>query len=236
LADEPLVHHAQVAAKQAIAKTGWFAREPDWHFSAMLVLEMLFVFIAIPALTTGEADRNLVNLLQLGLVATAIALIVQSNWLRLGLGASFGLSLVARYLPGSDGHTATLALVLIYNMVLTAVVSRAVFGPGVVNHHRIAGAIFVYLNIALLFAVAYALLNLATPGAIAGLPPDSGSHAYETLHFSLTTLTSIGDGQVVPKSPLACSLTDLETIIGQLFPPLLLSRLVGLHLSRARDT
>ena len=46
-------------------------------------------------------------------------------------------------------------------------------------------------------------------------------------------MTTVGDGKAMPHSPFARSLADLETVIGQLFPAILLSRLVGLHLSRS---
>ncbi len=121
-----------------------------------------------------------------------------------------------------------------YNVLVTAAMARAVFGAGDVNHHRIAGAVFVYLNLALLFAIAYAGLTLLAPHAITGLSPRPSAHAAELLHFSVTRLTSIGDGTVTARSPLAASLSDAETVIGQLFPAILLSRLVGLHLSRSR--
>jgi Ion channel len=121
-----------------------------------------------------------------------------------------------------------------YNLLVTAAMARAVFGPGEVNHHRIAGAVFVYLNVALLFALAYHGLILADPDTLAGLPDGMHSPGGELIHFSFTTLTAIGDGRVTPQSPFARSLADLETVIGHLFPAILLSRLVGLHLSRSR--
>ena len=99
------------------------------------------------------------------------------------------------------------------------------------NHHRIAGAVFVYLNVTLLFAMAFAGLTLLAPHAMSGLSARPSAHAAQLLHFSITRLTAIGDGAVVARSPLA---TGLETVIGQLFPAILLSRLVGLHLSRGR--
>lgn len=215
-------------------KSGIFAREPDWHFSAMLMLEVLFMFVALPALAAGEADRSLVTMLQFILAATATGLVVRSNLLRLCLAASFGLTLIARLLPGLLAHGTALAMVFGYELLLTFVVARAVFGAGEVTHHRIAGAIFVYLNVVLLFSVAYLELIAVSPDAISGFPANFPNHAYDMMHFSITTLTSIGDGNVAPHSPLARSLADLETIIGQLFPAILLSRLVGLHLSRTR--
>ena len=210
------------------------AREPDWQFSLMLALEVVFLFVAIPALSAGGVDRSVVTLLQLVLAGTAIALLAKSALLRLALATSFGLALLSRLLPGLLPHAITLGMAFAYNVLVTAAMARAVFGAGDVNHHRIAGAVFVYLNLALLFAIAYAGLTLLAPHAITGLSPRPSAHAAELLHFSVTRLTSIGDGTVAARSPLAASLSDAETVIGQLFPAILLSRLVGLHLSRSR--
>ncbi len=210
------------------------AREPDWQFSLMLALEIVFLFVAIPALSAGGVDRSVVTLLQLVLAGTAIALLAKSVLLRLALATSFGLALLSRLLPGLLPHAITLGMAFAYNLLVTTAMARAVFGAGDVNHHRIAGAVFVYLNLALLFAIAYAGLTLLAPHAITGLSPRPSAHAAELLHFSVTRLTSIGDGTVTARSPLAASLSDAETVIGQLFPAILLSRLVGLHLSRGR--
>ena len=216
------------------ARRQLFAREPDWQFSLMLALEVAFVFVAIPALSAGDVDRSVTMLLQLLLAGTAIALLARSVLLRLALASSFGLTLLSRFLPGLLPHATTLGMAFAYNVLVTAAMVRAVFGPGEVNHHRIAGAVFVYLNVTLLFAIGFAGLVLVAPDAMSGLSPRPSAHGAQLLHFSLTRLTSIGGGGVAARSPLASSLADLETVIGQLFPAILLSRLVGLHLSRGR--
>jgi hypothetical protein len=218
--------------KPAVLPRLLFAREPGWQFSLMLALEVLFLFVAVPALSSGDANRGVVSLLQLVLAGTAIALIAKSTWLRLALAGSFGFTLLTRFFPGLLPQATTLSMSFAYNFLVTAVMCRAVFGPGEVNHHRIAGAIFIYLNIALLFALAFTGLFLFTPDAINGFPPGAALHFSESVHFSFTTLTTIGDGPVGPASPFAKSLADLEAMIGHLFPAVLLSRLVGLHLSR----
>ncbi len=220
------------------ATGGWannrqlFAREPGWQFSAMLVLEVIFLFGAVPALSAGEADRGMANLLQLALAIIVIALIAKSTWLRLILLASFGIGLASRLLPGLLPPATTLGMALVYNLLATAETARAVFGPGEVNHHRIAGAVFIYLNIALIFALAFTTLNVVMPDAISGVGAVSRIHISEMIHFSFYNLTTLGDRHLSANSPLAYSLADLEAIIGQLFPAILLSRLVGLHLSR----
>ena len=210
-----------------------FPREPGWQFSLMLLLEVAFLFGAIPALTMGGTDRDLVRLLQFVLAGVAIALIAKSSWLRLGLAISFALTLLASLLPDRL-PIAVLGMGFAYNSLLTAVTANAVFGRGEVNHHRIAGAVFIYLNVALLFALAYAALRVINPEALSGLAADAPVRLSEMVHFSFATLTTIGDHSISPYSPFAKSLTDLETVVGHLFPAILLARLVGLHVTRSQ--
>jgi hypothetical protein len=210
-----------------------FNRNPGWQFSAMLVLEVVLLFVAIPALSAGDAGQSAVAILQLVIATAAIALLTESPWLRMALAASFGFTLLARFLPGLLPQTITLATIFVYNVLVTAAMAWAVFGPGTVNHHRIAGAVFIYLNIALLFALADSALMLISLGAFSGMNFGGPGRASKIIHFSFTTMTAVGDGSVNPVSPFARSLADLETIIGQLFPAILLSRLVGLHLARS---
>lgn len=215
---------------QPVLRPLLFAREPGWQFSLMLALQVVFLFIAVPALSAGETNRSVVNLLQLALALTAVALIAKSAWLRLALATSFALAVLARLLPGVLPHTTTLAMTFGYNLLLTVVMARAVFGPGGVNHHRIAGAVFIYLNVALLFAIAFLALTLVEPDALAHSAEALPGGIAQMIHFSFTNLTSIGDGELSPHSPFARSLADFEAMVGQLFPAILLSRLVGLHL------
>lgn len=211
-----------------------FAREPEWQFSLMLVLEVVFVFGAIPLLSASRADHDILMLLQLILAGTAITLLAKSTWLRLALTVSFGLSLLVRLGHGPMPQTPTISMIFAYNLLVTAAMLRAVFGTGPVTYHRIAGAVFIYLNIALLFALAYDELTRALPDALSGLSVAIRGHPLEMIHFSFTTLTGIGDGSILPQSPLARSLADLETVVGHLFPAILLARLVGLHVSDTR--
>ena len=55
------------------------------------------------------------------------------------------------------------------------------------------------------------------------------------LYFSFTTLTATGYGEILPTHPVARSLANLESIIGQLYFAILLARLVTLHLEARRD-
>ncbi len=55
-------------------------------------------------------------------------------------------------------------------------------------------------------------------------------------YFSYVTLTTLGYGDISPRSEKARSLTMLEAICGQMFLAVLIARLVGLHIAMASST
>jgi hypothetical protein len=113
---------------------------------------------------------------------------------------------------------------------LIFVVAR-VFAPGVVNYHRVMGAILLYLAIGWLFAGFYALLGLLVPDAFSGMTvSDSASLASDMAYFSFGTLTTAGSGDIAPIHAIGRSLVNIEAMIGQLYPATLLARLVTLEI------
>ncbi len=118
---------------------------------------------------------------------------------------------------------------------LAVVVARTVFGQGHVSFHRIVGAVLLYLLIALAFVSLFMLVGLQIPNAFNGLVfEDNQKLASNLIYFSFVTLTSTGYGDIYPVHPVARSLCNLETIIGQLYPATLLARLVTLELEGRR--
>jgi ABC-type Fe3+-siderophore transport system permease subunit len=121
---------------------------------------------------------------------------------------------------------------LIIAVTLGIVVTQAVFRRGRVTYNRIIGAILLYLLIAVAFATLFAFVGLANPGAIKGITfDDDRSLASALFYMSFVTLTSTGYGDIIPVHPLARSICNIESVIGQLYPATLLARLVTLELS-----
>jgi hypothetical protein len=118
---------------------------------------------------------------------------------------------------------------------LAIVVARTVFAQGRVSFHRIVGAVLLYLLIALAFVSLFMLVGLQIPNAFSGLVfEDNEKLASNLIYFSFVTLTSTGYGDIYPIHPIARSLCNLETIIGQLYPATLLARLVSLEIAGRR--
>jgi hypothetical protein len=122
-------------------------------------------------------------------------------------------------------------------VTIGTIVARVVFGPGRVTYHRIVGAILPYLLIGVAFATLFALVGLADSNAFKGVSiKDDAVLANEVFYLSFITLTSTGYGDIVPVHPWARSLCNIEGIIGQLYPAILLARLVSLELRGERPS
>jgi hypothetical protein len=93
------------------------------------------------------------------------------------------------------------------------------------------GAILLYLTIAITFAALFAFVGSLLPKAFSGLSlQDDPALASNLIYFSFITLTTTGYGDIFPVHPIARSLCNLESIVGQLYPATLLARLVTLEL------
>jgi hypothetical protein len=203
--------------------------------TALLVLEVLLLFVAIPLAGVGiHAPLFAATVLAVGLVGV-IVIAAPSTGARIlaAVAAVLAAAGIALRLDHPSpvtfwlGHGATIVAV----SAISLVIGQAVFGPGRITHHRIQGAIVLYLNIAVAFTSAYRLTSELSPDAFAhfdaGQPEGSGLSGM--LYFSFTTLTSTGFGEILPVHPLARSLANLEAVMGQLYLTILLARLVTLH-------
>ena len=117
---------------------------------------------------------------------------------------------------------------------LSWVVVEVVFAPGRVDRHRIIGAVVLYLNFALLFEALFRMISELYPGAFNGLPPstDRIRSISDLMYLSMTTLTTVGYGDISPVHPLARSLANMEGLVGQLYPAIILARIMTLYSSR----
>ena len=110
---------------------------------------------------------------------------------------------------------------------MAMVVLAQTFRAGPVNRHRIEGAVAAYLLLGLAWALAYELVGLLAAGAFSGTGR-SGPERPDLVYFSFVTLTTVGYGDVTPVHPVARSLAVAEALTGQLYPAILLARLVSL--------
>jgi len=120
--------------------------------------------------------------------------------------------------------------------LLTVLVVRQVFREGPITVQRIQGAVAVYLLLGLAWAGVYEMIRGISPSAFrfSEAPQTRAELASSLAYYSFVTLTTMGYGDIIPVHPAARSAAILEALTGQLFPAILIARLVAMELT-ARD-
>jgi hypothetical protein len=117
-----------------------------------------------------------------------------------------------------------------YCLLLCWILLRRTFAEGPITGYRIQGSIAVYLLIAFSFAMMFHAVTLLEGTSAFKGSITSFDNYKEYMYFSLTTLTTTGYGDIVPAVSTSRSLANLEALIGQLYPAILIARLVSLQL------
>jgi Ion channel len=112
---------------------------------------------------------------------------------------------------------------------------RLLFRDQIVNTYRIVGAVNVYLLLALMGALTLEVIHAATGASLGGnvlLSGTDNDYVY-FIYFSLTSLTTVGFGDIYAVSTSAKMLSTFLSTLGILFPAIVIARLVGLASSRS---
>ena len=208
----------------------------DWLLSVLTGVLALLIFVFAPLQAMGITAFHL---FADGLLLTIIvSMVIISNsptalvLMSLALVSNVAVFFLRIYYPVPYHLHILAGAWLVIACTLGVVVLQAVFRRGLITYHRIIGAILLYLLIAVAFATLFLFIGLAAPEAIKGIAfQDDQSVAASLFYMSFVTLTSTGYGDIVPVHPLARSLCNIESVIGQLYPATLLARLVTLELS-----
>ncbi len=202
---------------------------------------VIFTFFVLPTVTSLFGERpgiNLLNNLTLSLLLlTGVLALTRHRGLQIVFAAVVALIILVRWVRVLFGVTWLAGWDIFFSMVsaitFMVVVLGHVYKEGPITSHRIQGAVAAYLLIAMSFAMAYFLLEFLIPGSFQfpGGRLILDEQSWKTFHyFSIVTLTTLGYGDILPAHPAARSLAMAEALIGQLYPAILLARMVSLHI------
>ena len=121
---------------------------------------------------------------------------------------------------------------------MTALIGLDIFTTEEVDADTISGSISLYLLVASFFAVVFTIIGNVEPTAF-HIPADiqipDASMGPDRLmaYFSITTITTLGYGDITPRGEFARSLANFEALLGQIYLTVLVARLVGRNLTRS---
>jgi len=190
---------------------------------------LAFKDITYPLVVTGIIAVGLILMLVLGSHQRGAAVVIAIGSVRLLAG---GLDFLCHtsFTQAAEAISTVFTLLAVIWAVL-----EILLGPGQITWHRVPGAIVLYLTIAILFAWLYMLIAELLPRAFSGLAcgPTHGALS-PFLYYSLTSLTTLGFGDITPVDAFARNLTVLEAVVGQLFPAIILARILTLYADERR--
>lgn len=219
---------------QPIVRFWW----SDASLSALLLFLFLVVFVIYPLHALGVFGGVLLDVF-FSLIVVSGVVSVSTHRVTAVLAAILALVTLTLHW----GHWAieatfpmqvldALASLTMLGMLATVVLIQA-FREGPITLHRVQGAVSAYILIGVMFGIAYRLVTLFVPDAFSIPPHPLGYQnimAGELSYFSFVTLTTVGYGDITALHPAARALATLEALIGQLFPAILIARLVSLEI------
>jgi hypothetical protein len=211
-------------------------REP----SALLLAAQLAAVLVYPFLEGSGAGRAVFSVLGiaiLGLVLLAVRSTPAHTWVAVLLGVPATVLLLIQAITGDEAlfpYSSALEAVL-YFYAAGALIFYMLADHEVTRDELFAvGATFTL--VAWAFAYAYVVCQAAAPESFtAALDPDADRTWMELLFLSFTTLSSTGLSDVVPIEPFARSMVMIEQVAGVGYVAMIVSRLVGLTVTRRRD-
>ena len=175
-------------------------RHVDLALSILLVVQCLTLFVSIPLASQHASSRLLLDAGHVVFAGVSITVLTRRRSVQLALLGGLALLATApyasaRFLPFSVPYEVIALTAFVFNGIVTTLVAIHVFGAGRVTAHRLQGAVLIYLNLAALFAIAYSLLELQSPGALVpasgGVLADGpGAGTAALTYFSLSTITT----------------------------------------------
>lgn len=218
-----------------MASVGTAFRRSDSYGIVLALLLLSFILSAMPPSTHW---LHLIRLLLLGgtmlfalRTSRVHGRILRAAMLLFVVAMSLGLA-IAITGHGSNTERGVIAVldVILLALVPPVVVNRILRHPRV-DVETIVGAVSVYIILGVFFQSLYIAVDAfeTKPFFVNGVHTTS---AFQ--FFSFVTLTTVGYGNLIPKTSLGQSLAVLEALLGQIYLVTLVARLVSLF-GRERD-
>ncbi len=205
----------------------------DVSFVTLLIMLICAVFILPIVMEYSTHGVLLFNVLLLSVFLTG-AFSTSNKWLVFLSISLFSFHLFLRVIRFGDNPYSFYILenvIAIANTLLFIIINlQLLFRDQSINAYRIIGAINVYLLIALMGALVLEVIHAIVGSSIAGNVQLQGNDIdyIHFMYFSLSSLTTVGFGDIYPVNVVTKMLVTFLSVMGILFPAVVISRLVGM--------
>lgn len=207
------------------------------HPSALLLAAQLAAVCLYPFVGDTRAGHGLLAAIGTVVIFLALAVVrssTASNWVAVLLGVPAVLLSAAEIVAHENTAIVTASALVhapFYLYVAYGLVAY-LFGDDRVTTDELFASGAAFTVLAWAFAYVDVAVQALWPGSFSG-PGDDPRTWFELLFLSFSTLTSVGLSDIIPTGGQARAVAMLEMFAGVMYLALVVSRLVGMHISRA---
>jgi hypothetical protein len=121
-----------------------------------------------------------------------------------------------------------LALYAVFLLLAVIILIKKILSLKTVTSDTIKAGISIYFLIGLLWSIFYMIMAGVNPDAFANIL----NRRVDFFYYSFTTLTTLGYGDIIPKSSYAKLLSTMEAFVGQVYLAIFIAQLVGLKIAQ----
>ncbi len=222
----------------AINESSW--RAFFWGRHGILLTCLMCLLLFQPLVETKVGGYIVEGLFVLVLLSSLKAIGVE----KLVLNSEILLLLIALLCTLSAGVTGNERLFILgiicnalFLTIVVVVILRHLLHVDKVTADNLAGAICVYLLLAIIWTYFFLILEFLSPESFSFTQGDQrlelwlSKEFHPFLYFSLVTITTVGYGDMAPISTFARSLSTMEALVGQIYLTVLVAGLVGMYLT-----
>lgn len=121
-----------------------------------------------------------------------------------------------------------LALYAVFLLLAIIILIKKIMSRKVITSDTIKGGVSIYFLIGLLWMIFYMIMTGLNPDAFTNL----SDKRVDFFYYSITTLTTLGYGDITPKSSYAKLLSTSEAFVGQVYIAIFIAQLVGMSIAQ----
>ena len=204
-----------------------------------LLVAMLFYFICSPFIIETHFSHLLMSILMALIIVICINIVAFNRFtiitsaflLTIALIEYLAISLIG---PSKELYIAYFTTNTIFLSFMTVCVIYAVAKQQEITIDTLLGAICGYLLLGLTWSHLYLAMSCLDPSSFSyHIEPNAfRDNVQHFMYFSYITLTTVGYGDITPRTDIARAFSWLEAAIGQIYLTVWISQLVAMHIAQ----
>jgi len=219
--------------------TGWLPRLWQQPSAVLLAVQLVGVLLYpfMDESPVGRAALSLFGLIVLFLAVRAVRASPALTWIALLLGVPIVVLTILEVVDPLNTQVILWSSVLhaVFYFYTSFALLRYMFRDRFVTSDDLWATGATFTVVAWAFAYSFMAVQVIWPGSFnAAIAADQPRTWFQMLYLSFTNLTSVGLSDITPILPHARSWVMIEQVVGLMYVALVISRIVGLTITRQR--